>query len=148
MIACDWCEEWFHGACVGITEAEATPEFKYKCTFCRSDASTKRKTPEDDSSYSSLSSSSCSSSSSSRKKLRKKEEKQNKTLRSSSNMKFTDQDLEGFCWNLKTLQKLIAQLKVFKEKGELQVYDSTGMTALHCSAKLNQAPITKRTILI
>jgi hypothetical protein len=37
MIACDWCEEWFHGRCVGVTEEEGEDIDLYKCPKCRSD---------------------------------------------------------------------------------------------------------------
>ncbi|KAH3876217.1 hypothetical protein DPMN_000054 [Dreissena polymorpha] len=35
MIACDWCEESFHGRCVGVTE-EGEEIDLYKCPKCRS----------------------------------------------------------------------------------------------------------------
>jgi transposase InsO family protein len=44
MIACDFCDEWYHGACVNISPTEALEIPKYKCTPCkgntRSDANT------------------------------------------------------------------------------------------------------------
>ena len=36
MISCDWCEEWFHGRCVGVTEEEGEEIDLYKCPKCRS----------------------------------------------------------------------------------------------------------------
>ncbi len=35
MIACDSCDEWFHGECVNITPKEAESMKKYVCTECR-----------------------------------------------------------------------------------------------------------------
>lgn len=35
MIACDFCNEWFHGSCVNITQTEALSIDKYKCTQCK-----------------------------------------------------------------------------------------------------------------
>jgi len=34
MIACDSCNEWFHGECVGITEQEAEEHEEYVCPGC------------------------------------------------------------------------------------------------------------------
>jgi len=34
MIACDECEDWFHGKCVGITKAKASKLPKYVCPNC------------------------------------------------------------------------------------------------------------------
>lgn len=34
MIGCDGCEEWYHGACVGITEEQAQKFDKYVCVRC------------------------------------------------------------------------------------------------------------------
>jgi hypothetical protein len=34
MIACDWCDEWYHGSCVDITPSEATHIDKYRCPPC------------------------------------------------------------------------------------------------------------------
>ncbi|XP_071498339.1 uncharacterized protein [Diadema antillarum] len=35
MIQCDGCDEWFHGACVCITEADSMNIDKYFCPFCK-----------------------------------------------------------------------------------------------------------------
>lgn len=35
MIACDSCDEWFHGKCVGITHRKAEKITKYICDSCR-----------------------------------------------------------------------------------------------------------------
>lgn len=32
MITCDYCDEWYHGACVNITPTEALSIDEYKCT--------------------------------------------------------------------------------------------------------------------
>ena len=29
MLACDWCDEWYHGACVGITRTQIQGPYKY-----------------------------------------------------------------------------------------------------------------------
>merc|ERR1719427_1140351 len=34
-IGCDFCQDWFHGKCVGITQAEASSIEEYKCPNCR-----------------------------------------------------------------------------------------------------------------
>mmetsp|Transcript_2862 Transcript_2862/g.3797 ORF Transcript_2862/g.3797 Transcript_2862/m.3797 type:complete len:425 (+) Transcript_2862:182-1456(+) len=34
MIACDMCDEWFHGKCVGITQKQAEKITKYVCDTC------------------------------------------------------------------------------------------------------------------
>ena len=34
MIACDYCDKWYHGACVNVTASEATNIDKYKCPTC------------------------------------------------------------------------------------------------------------------
>ena len=34
MIACDYCDEWFHGRCVHLTEEEGNTIDKYKCPIC------------------------------------------------------------------------------------------------------------------
>ena len=34
MIGCDGCEEWYHGACVGVTEEQANKVDKYVCLRC------------------------------------------------------------------------------------------------------------------
>ena len=34
MIQCDLCEEWFHGACVRVTEEEADQIGEYSCPAC------------------------------------------------------------------------------------------------------------------
>jgi hypothetical protein len=34
MIGCDGCEEWYHGACVGITQEQAQKFDKYVCVRC------------------------------------------------------------------------------------------------------------------
>ncbi len=34
MIACDECDEWFHGKCVNITATQGKRIGKYKCPFC------------------------------------------------------------------------------------------------------------------
>ncbi|XP_046575592.1 PHD finger protein ALFIN-LIKE 7-like [Haliotis rubra] len=38
MIACDGCDEWFHGACVGVTETMAEAMDEYHCPTCGSGA--------------------------------------------------------------------------------------------------------------
>lgn len=35
MIACDSCEEWYHGDCINITEKESKSIKKYFCDRCR-----------------------------------------------------------------------------------------------------------------
>ncbi|KAJ8046741.1 CXXC-type zinc finger protein 1 [Holothuria leucospilota] len=35
MIACDFCEEWYHGSCVGVEEAESSRIKRYACPPCR-----------------------------------------------------------------------------------------------------------------
>ena len=35
MIACDGCEEWFHGSCISINSDQAKTVDKYYCPFCR-----------------------------------------------------------------------------------------------------------------
>ena len=35
MIACDVCEEWFHGKCVGVTEEQGEEIDLYTCPSCR-----------------------------------------------------------------------------------------------------------------
>ena len=34
-ISCDYCEDWFHGNCIGINEKGAEGVEKYKCPNCR-----------------------------------------------------------------------------------------------------------------
>ncbi|XP_047143323.1 nucleosome-remodeling factor subunit BPTF isoform X2 [Hydra vulgaris] len=34
-IGCDFCQDWFHGTCVGMTQAEASLVEEYKCPNCR-----------------------------------------------------------------------------------------------------------------
>ena len=34
MIGCDECEEWYHGACIGLTEAQADKLEKFVCIRC------------------------------------------------------------------------------------------------------------------
>ncbi|KAK7488570.1 hypothetical protein BaRGS_00020187 [Batillaria attramentaria] len=36
MIACDCCEEWYHGDCIGVTQLDARCIKKYFCDGCRS----------------------------------------------------------------------------------------------------------------
>ena len=36
MIGCDYCSEWFHGNCVGVTEMESTHISSFKCPMCTS----------------------------------------------------------------------------------------------------------------
>jgi len=38
MIACDLCDEWYHGACVGITEQAASRVASYVCPTCRGES--------------------------------------------------------------------------------------------------------------
>lgn len=35
MIGCDFCEEWYHGDCIKITEKESKAIKKYYCERCR-----------------------------------------------------------------------------------------------------------------
>ena len=35
MIACDGCEEWFHGSCISINSDQAKNVDKYFCPFCK-----------------------------------------------------------------------------------------------------------------
>ncbi|KAK6177019.1 hypothetical protein SNE40_015210 [Patella caerulea] len=35
MIACDKCEEWYHGVCIGVTQIDAKSIKKYYCDACR-----------------------------------------------------------------------------------------------------------------
>ena len=36
MIECDWCDEWFHGRCVNVSEEEGVRIKKYKCpNYCK-----------------------------------------------------------------------------------------------------------------
>jgi len=35
MIACDVCDDWFHGECVGISEEEGIKMEKYICRLCQ-----------------------------------------------------------------------------------------------------------------
>lgn len=52
-IGCDKCNDWFHGSCVGITQAEAEVVEEYICPRCNSSniqnvvASQKTLTPKD-----------------------------------------------------------------------------------------------------
>lgn len=34
MIGCDFCDDWFHGSCVGLTEESSTILIKYACPRC------------------------------------------------------------------------------------------------------------------
>jgi hypothetical protein len=34
MIGCDECEEWYHGSCIGVTQAQGVKMEKYSCTRC------------------------------------------------------------------------------------------------------------------
>lgn len=34
MVGCDFCGEWYHGCCVGLTEEESLRIEKYKCPLC------------------------------------------------------------------------------------------------------------------
>ena len=34
MIACDTCDDWFHGSCIGVTESKAGKTEKYVCLRC------------------------------------------------------------------------------------------------------------------
>ena len=36
MIQCDYCKEWYHGACVNVTPTEALDIIRYKCGECKS----------------------------------------------------------------------------------------------------------------
>jgi histone demethylase JARID1 len=38
MIACDHCEEWYHGHCIGISESKADRFEKYSCIRCSAKA--------------------------------------------------------------------------------------------------------------
>lgn len=40
-VGCDECEDWFHPACVGITQEEAEATDIYICPQCQHDASSK-----------------------------------------------------------------------------------------------------------
>ena len=35
MIACDYCDEWYHGACVGVPETPGISIKSYKCDACK-----------------------------------------------------------------------------------------------------------------
>lgn len=35
MVACDICDEWFHGDCIGITPETAEQIKKYVCIECK-----------------------------------------------------------------------------------------------------------------
>ncbi|KAI9092125.1 hypothetical protein DFS34DRAFT_563029, partial [Phlyctochytrium arcticum] len=37
FIACDGCDEWFHGDCVHVTEEEAGGIAKWVCSACQAD---------------------------------------------------------------------------------------------------------------
>ena len=34
MIGCDYCAEWYHGSCVGVTPEEAKKIDAYRCPKC------------------------------------------------------------------------------------------------------------------
>ncbi|KAI8360417.1 hypothetical protein B0O80DRAFT_363213, partial [Mortierella sp. GBAus27b] len=34
MIACDGCDDWFHGDCVGVAEEDSEMVDKYYCKHC------------------------------------------------------------------------------------------------------------------
>ena len=34
MIGCDFCGEWYHGCCVGVSEEESNRIEVYKCQLC------------------------------------------------------------------------------------------------------------------
>ena len=34
MIGCDFCGEWYHGCCVGVSEEESNRMEVYKCQLC------------------------------------------------------------------------------------------------------------------
>jgi COMPASS component SPP1 len=42
MVACDGCDEWFHAACVNITEEEAEESEEFFCQLCRRNQGVKR----------------------------------------------------------------------------------------------------------
>jgi len=44
MMCCDTCEDWFHGKCVGITEATGSRIDKWACTKCRKEKKTEKET--------------------------------------------------------------------------------------------------------
>jgi len=37
MIACDSCDEWYHGSCINLTEDQAADIKSYICQNCRED---------------------------------------------------------------------------------------------------------------
>lgn len=42
MICCDFCEEWFHGDCINVTEKESKAIKKYYCDACKANDPTLR----------------------------------------------------------------------------------------------------------
>ena len=43
MIQCDRCDEWYHGECIGVTEADADEIDEYECFLCSGPPKKKRK---------------------------------------------------------------------------------------------------------
>ena len=40
MIQCDYCDEWYHGACINLTPEQADMWVKFRCPRCQDPEST------------------------------------------------------------------------------------------------------------